>query len=582
MRIEERLWGKNVEDLKALIRLLSGPGPEGTRKEFLIRSIVEHLTRPGSLEELWESLDPLSQKAVAAAYHNDGKLDKKAFAARYGRLPARKSNGRLYSYRREPIPLDLFIYHDELPQELIPLLASFVPPPEKFRLQGLTKAPEEIKARGERLPLLRTDTERAGLHDLEAYLRLFRQGALKHGVTSSRLTPSSARTLLENLLDGDFFPPDDPERVKFKDTIRPFGLDVFVRGSGLIQNHYRSELSDEGEALLDAFETWTSQGHFDELSRITAIKGQGAKRTRLTPPAERREAIVEALSWCPAHVWISVTDFMRALEIWQFDFDLDRSDFSGLYMGDSTYGLLDYAGSEGWSLAKRLYVNAVLWEYLGSIGALDLLYLPPEEAGLEFDYSHDEYFSPYDGLLYFRINPLGAYLLGQADEYVPSYPIDDPLFSVDPELVLTLKDPDALTPNLHGLLGQFAAEQDREHYRLDTQRVLTTLESGGELEHISDFLARRHEGPLPTRVTDWLQEIEESTHAFQSAGTALLVRARSQAMLKLVAEDPVLGKFVHTLGGRTLAIPANKEKAFRERLKDLGYLPPQTASARRY
>ncbi|HEV8044644.1 MAG TPA: hypothetical protein VGP38_05645, partial [Rubrobacter sp.] len=146
MRIEERLWGKNVEDLRELIRILGGPGPEGTRKEFLIRYIVEHLTRPGSLEELWESLDPLSQKAVAAAYHNDGKLDKGAFVARYGRLPGRKSNGLLYSYRRKLIPLDLFIYRDELPRELMPLLASLMPPPEKFRLQGLTKAPEEIKA----------------------------------------------------------------------------------------------------------------------------------------------------------------------------------------------------------------------------------------------------------------------------------------------------------------------------------------------------------------------------------------------------------------------------------------------------
>ncbi|MBA4116697.1 MAG: hypothetical protein H0X71_09775 [Rubrobacter sp.] len=571
MRIEERLWENNVEDLRALIRLLGGPGPEGTRKEFLIRYIVEHLTRPASLEELWEGLDPLSQKAVAAAYHNDGKLDRGAFAARYGRLPGRKSDGLLYSYRREPIPLDLFIHRGELPRELMPLLASLVPPPEKFRLQGLAKAPEEIKAHGEHLPLLRTDTERAGLHDLEAYLRLLRQGSLKHTATSSRLTPSSARTLLENLLDGDFFPQGDPERVKFKDTIRPFGLDVFVSESGLIQNRSRGELSDKGaalmvhqdaEALLDAFETWTSQGSFDELSRVTAIKGQGAKRTHLTPPAERREAVVEALSWCPALVWIPVTDFMRALKIWQFDFDLDRSDFSGLYVGDSTYGLLDYAGSEGWSLVKRLYVNAVLWEYLGSIGALDLIYLPPEEAGLELDYSHDEYFSPYDGLLYFRINPLGAYLLGQAGEYVPSYPIDDPLFSVNSDLILTLKD--------------------REHYQLDAQQILTTLESGGELAHISGFLARRHEGPLPAQVTDWLQEIEDSTHAFQSAGTALLIKARSQAMLKLVAEDPVLGKFVHTLGGRTLAIPASKEKAFRERLKDLGYLPPQATSARRY
>jgi hypothetical protein len=142
----------------------------------------------------------------------------------------------------------------------------------------------------------------------------------------------------------------------------------------------------------------------------------------------------------------------------------------------------------------------------------------------------------------------------------------------DPTLVLTLKDPDALTPNLRNQLEQCAVEQDRQHYRLDKQQVLDALESRTDLQHVTGFLDRWNEGSLPPRVIGWLQEIEADTHAFQKSGTALLVKVRSQELLRLVAEDPVLGKFAKTLDKRTVVIPASREKAFRKRLKELGYL----------
>jgi hypothetical protein len=581
VRLEEQLPNYTVDHLKQLVRLCGGPGPEGTRKEFLVRYIVERLTTPASLEEIWRQLDTLSQKALAHAYHNGGELDEEAFVAQYGARPRRRGHGYWYSYNRELLPLDLFIYRGHLPRELMLLLTPLVPPPDKFQLEGLVEAPEKLVIDGEKLELVRADTKRVGLHDLEMYLRLYEQGVISRSTTSSRLTPKSVRTLLENLLEGDFLPHE--ERVKPKDTIRPFGLSVFAEESGLVSSRYSSKLGDEGEALvryqdvealLYAFETWTSDGDFDELSRITAIKGQNAKRTHLTSPASRREGIIEALSWCPAGVWIPVSDFYRALKIWHFDFELDLSDYSGLYIGDSTYGRLDESGRKGWAVAKGLYVNAVLWEYLGTIGALDLLYLPPEDAVLNHEYygAYEEYYSLYDGLAYFRINPLGAYLLGQAGEYVPSQPFDAPLFNIDPTLLLTLKDPDALTPSLHNQLGQCALEQDRKHYRLDTQQVLNSLESGSKLEHIAEFLSQRNEGSLPVQVTDWLEEIEGNTRAFESAGTAVLVKVRSRELLDLALEDPVLSKFAKALEGRTLAIRTNREKAFRERLKELGYL----------
>ena len=61
MRLEEQLWNYTVDNLKRLIRLLGGPSPEGTRKEFLVRYISERLMQPDSLEEMWQELDPLSQ-----------------------------------------------------------------------------------------------------------------------------------------------------------------------------------------------------------------------------------------------------------------------------------------------------------------------------------------------------------------------------------------------------------------------------------------------------------------------------------------------------------------------------------------
>jgi hypothetical protein len=260
------------------------------------------------------------------------------------------------------------------------------------------------------------------------------------------------------------------------------------------------------------------------------------------------------LSWCPAGVWISVEDFHRALKVWRFDFEIDLG--GHLYVDDASYRSYD-------ATIRELYTNAVLWEYLGSIGALDLLYFPPEVA---------EYDSLYEGLIFFRINPLGAYLFGQAGEYEPPQPLDDPFFSIDSELVLTLEDPAALTPNLRQELGRFTVEQGDHRYRLDTGRVLDEIERGEDLRYVADFLERHHRGPLPEHVSHWLQELAANRGAFKRKSDALLVQVRSRELLKMVFEDPTLKRSARVLEGRTLLVPSSKERSFRNRLKELGYL----------
>jgi hypothetical protein len=216
----------------------------------------------------------------------------------------------------------------------------------------------------------------------------------------------------------------------------------------------------------------------------------------------------------------------------------------------------------------------VLWEYLGSIGALDLLYVDPEDADLEAEYLyHDEaYLSLYDGLQYFRINNLGAYLLGQANEYVPTQPLRQAFFTILDDLRVTLLQPADLTPNDRNLLEQVAVPIDDAQYRLDTSQLLTALEAGADLDHLAGFLQQRHSGSLPEAVTAWLDQIRQNSQAFTMGGQAIFIKAQSPELAQMVLDDPILQKFCHSTGRQTFVIPARREKAFRARLKELAYL----------
>ena len=65
-----------------------------------------------------------------------------------------------------------------------------------------------------------------------------------------------------------------------------------------------------------------------------------SRRTRLTSAASRREKIIEALSWCPVDRWIDTNDFYRAIIIWDFDFEAEKTDYTNLHIGPRSYGEL--------------------------------------------------------------------------------------------------------------------------------------------------------------------------------------------------------------------------------------------------
>jgi hypothetical protein len=328
-----------------------------------------------------------------------------------------------------------------LPDEIRAVFAEIAPPPDRFVLTGSEEAPTHLKTSGgplpthlwaarggtagpDALPLLRADTELAGWHDLRAYLGLVRSGAITRSKKTGEPTPASVRKLL---IVAKWRPAAGG--ASFRDSVRPYGLDAFARGAelvgddGSLSSHGKGVLAGDTDALLEGFEQWSEGSVIDELGRLRGLKGQAGRRAQLTLPFERRERVVEALSWCPTAVWIAVADFYRAVKAWGFGFDVEDPYYEGaLYIGERHYGSLnEFTPERRWELGQGSYINTVLFEVLAPLGAVDVLYRPPTEVdrGARGLVRSDDCLGLSDGLLHFRITPLGAFLFGQADGYKP-------------------------------------------------------------------------------------------------------------------------------------------------------------------
>lgn len=593
MKLQDVLIRYSVDNLKNLNRLCDSASNGG--KKQLVQQICAALTEQDSLRRLWNKLDDLSKKAVTAAYYNGGIFNPEQFQAQYQALPTRQSRRGSWTHQYEPLRLDLFLYTTSIaspfyyasyndhfqwiiPHDLQPLLTTIIPAQERFQIEGVPEAPKQVPGKqGKLFDLQGSETEQIGQHDLLAYLRLVDQKKIKPSSTN-KLTLSGVKLILANLLNDDFLPLS--EKIRAVDAIRPSGLDAFARSSGLVEGRYDAlDLTAKGrefyrtqepELLLEAFEYWTEKGQFDELSRLVGIKGQTSRKTRLTRPAVRREQIIEALSWCPVGVWIDIEQFYRAIKVWRFDFEVETTRDSQLRAGSSH---LYYSSESYWYLVKGAYINAVIWEMLGSLGAVDLLYLPPEQSALTSTHHYlSSSISLYDGLKFFRINNLGAYLLGQAYEYLPSMPLKPATFTVSADLILTMTDPSTITPNITSHLEQIGQPLAEHRYQLDIQRVLVALEAGASLAYIDKFLRAHHEGPLPDNLTTWLEKIRQNSQAIKLISPALLMNVHTTELASKLIADPKLKPFCRLVDDKTLVIPTSKRKLFQTRLRELEYV----------
>jgi len=604
------LDGLNADALKKFVALLPGVTLKASRKGELIEALIRFLLGDG-IVQVWPQLKTLEQSAVAEAVHSeDGNFDAGAFHAKYGALPVFEIE-RKNRWDKEPTLLGLFILPKasggrSIPDDLREKLRGFVRRPAAPKLSTLeqipVKPPREWTSRRfdeeqrttvyepREMPLIERLTEQAAFQDLRTVLRLVDQE--KISVSPKTLLPSKATmTLLNDLLrEHDFF--ELTEKVNSWDpelgTVKSFSWVLLVQAAKLAAlRNEKLQLTKTGRAALEEppahtlcqiWNAWISKGIIDEFSRIDTIKGQKGKgRNGLTPPADRRLTIKSALADCPVNRWIEIGEFSRYMRAAGFQFEVTRDPWN-LYICDAQYGALGYEGYGGWSILQERYLLCLLFEYAAPLGMVDIAYEHPAGARDDFrgQWGTDDliFLSRYDGLRYFRLTSLGAFILGRTDHYELRQEEAGVSLTVLPNRHIRVNQGD-LSPDQKLLLESFAEPQSAGLWVLDEARAMKSVEKGARVAEFRTFLAACDPQPLPEAVEGFFAAVEQRGAACVCKGTALLIECISPQIADMIAQNSDTGRLCQRAGERCLVIPLDREKAFREALNAIGYGMPR-------
>ena len=268
-------------------------------------------------------------------------------------------------------------------------------------------------------------------------------------------------------------------------------------------------------------------------------------------------------------------ELFRLLKALARDFEVTHDAWK-LYISEQQYGSLGYDNSYSWEMLQGRFTLAFLFEYAATLGLLDVAYLVPE--GVRNDYSSSwgtddlSCLSRYDGLIYFRINALGAWCLGLEKNYEPAVVPREPLLKVLPNRDVVATDR-PLSPADALFLERFAERKSEAVWQLDAGKILESVGKGLTVEELKMFFEAKGEGP-PQTVKVFLDDTANKLSQLED----LVQPAWSPAGCKsphLLVHDRRLRGLCQLAGERQIVFRSTDETTIRRVLKELGYcLPP--------
>jgi Helicase conserved C-terminal domain len=422
-------------------------------------------------------------------------------------------------------------------------------------------------------------TEQEAQLNLHTVLQLCAAGNLRCSDKTRRPASATIRTLASHLAHGDFY---------VSDAIASFAWPLLIQAGGLATiEGGRLQLTAKGrtalrkppfEVIRQLWQRWLTHAVIDEFSRIEEIKGQRARNV-LSSAKTRRQTVVQALVSCPPDEWISVDTLFATMRRSNLSPTIARSEMAlwKLYLVDAHYGSLGYDGFHIWEILEGRYTLAVLFEYAGTLGLLDLDYIHPTGARKDFqaNWGGDDLdaLSRYDGLQAIRLNALGSYTFGLTDTYqAPAGDEETPVLKVLPNLDVVATG--TLGPGDQLLLSTYAEHTADHVWTISATSLMTAISTGHDPKDFIAFLAHRTEHELPGSLETLISDITRRAGQLADLGHARVIECADSALAALITHNRALRTLCHPIGDRHIVVPLDQELKFRKGLLKLGYVLP--------
>lgn len=524
-------------------------------KMVLVEEVSKSILK--NVQIIYDSLSEPFKIAVQETIYNYNNLfNSEKFNYKYKNKPEifkeeilQISKSRSYWFEKKTLSYELIFFELVIPNDISEILKTFVTRPTSFTLKSYPIVPDfkEIEKEDDSLnledkKLMIRETENDSLKNIKLILTLIQSAKIKGSDKTNNVSDFSLELISKLLHNGEFY--NLIKNFYFISYSIPHILVnakiAKYEGSKLVLTSIGQKiLNQKGEEILkECFQKWQSS-KFDEFSRIDIIKGQ--KNGLARNVATRRTAILKSLTKLPINEWVSISELSKFMIVSNNKFDVSSNDFE-LYIEDRQYGNFGYQGYASWEILEERYILVYLFEYLAPLGIIDIAYVDPVFTRMnsidQWGTDDLDYISRYDGLLYFKINLLGKYILGLTDKYIPSEIKLEKSVKVlaNLEIVITkeISNQDKI------FLENFCKKINDKIYKLDEPLLLNFLENGEELNQILNFLETISEVDLPNTVIDFFDRIKRKSGLFKNLGYGKILEVEDKATALLIINDKEL------------------------------------------
>jgi hypothetical protein len=502
---------------------LAGIRPFPKQKAKMVDELVKYYSFPSNIVDVLKRLNPFERELIEERVRSSGPLgeDEIEKIVKKHNIKAPKSDRSYYYGHSKESFADYF--GENSPARVLFLKKSFIPG-DFLTILRKHVTPFEIKY---------TPVEKFSLKDgiigeivlregfKDDFIKLIRLiNTAKLSVTkqTSILAKSAAIKINSVLGCGEILVwKQGVEEIRnVKETTRIFGLYMLLISSGIIRAENGSVVltpksgdivkQSPVEMCSTLLNAYIEASSINELDRVRELKIKTAYHSHFK---KCRETILKHLRKCPIDEWISMSEFLNNIK------KTDRyylTEQTGEILSYSEYDRYYYARSQGWHEIEGRFIEVVLLEYLHAMGIIDAAVAE----GCHYS-DYGDHKTEYLSLEYFKLTPMGAFVIGATDKYKPMAEEETSGFVVQPNFDIIISE--GKHKQVHNLFFDRFAEKIADDvasiYRLNFKSIVNALDSGITVHEIIEYLERHCNNPLPDNVRktleDWKRESKRIT-----------------------------------------------------------------------
>jgi hypothetical protein len=227
-------------------------------------------------------------------------------------------------------------------------------------------------------------------------------------------------------------------------------------------------------------------------------------------------------------------------------------------------------------IRKDQYPNAIATPFLkgtlflfAAFGLLDLKY---DEVNM--DALGRSVYSPYDGLRYVRLTPLGAYVARISDHYEVPAASAPPTIKLSPDSLTILVDADSVLSDT--LLSPYAKRISPTRFQTDFATFLQEVDSQQGVDDKVNMFIQFVREELPENWIAFFTELRQKIDPLESVAAIQVFKipTENSGLIKLIARDTKLRELVIKAESYHILVYRKDMRAFKKRLQEFGYLLP--------